>query len=141
MKYMLLTLSLLMSLSLLAGPYECLDKLTKEGSQDTLSVTLDLDSFDSIFTNNYENLIEKGQWVVRALLEYVGCNSLPSSGKYKSDVSFTYLPHGLVSNSKCFYLNQDSQSGLTCHMETNLGKFLVYWDDFASVHIIYSRWD
>ena len=142
MKKKLIVFILLLNFPVFSGALDCINKLTAGGYEDSMYFSLNIDELDDIYVRDFNgDIMAQGYWMVRALLNEKGCKALPSNPPdYISDVNFKYLPHG-IAKSRCHYSYPSLESGLTCNIESNLGKFLIYWDDFVFVHIIYSRWD
>ena len=129
MKNILILTAVLISTSLWASPQTCIDRITKNNTVDSASITFIADDYH--FENDH---VGDAYNLSRLFISRKGCG--------KNDIRFTAGPDSVRSGKAvCNNIAKGKPHSQVCYIESNIGYFLVARDMISGVTVVYNRWD
>lgn len=131
MKSLIITALLMSGSAAFADKHACIEKLTKNFTQDSRTLSVDT---DTITVNGHENdHLAQARSIIRSVLSINGCNG-------DADINFGWSPQGRTKNN-CQALVKDRSHSTVCYIESDIGFFFITRDLQTTANIIYNRWD
>jgi len=131
-RFVVVTSFLLLAMSQWANASEsrCINRLTNDYSQDSVTHTMELNDYE---LRNYGNdHLAFSIKMIRNLIADVGCSG--------NVINFGRSSRGR-SHNRCEQVLRGVPSSRVCYVETNLGYFFVTRDMLTKIHVTFNRWD